>query len=69
MCGFYHQDERDTAAGFGCITVLVFVVLILVISALPPVVGAIADRSDNGATIAHAGEQGLTREDVDALYG
>jgi hypothetical protein len=66
--GFYHQDERDTAAGFGGIAVLVFVVLILVISALPLIVGAIADSSGNGATIAHAGEQGLTPEDVDALY-
>ena len=63
MSGFYHQDERDEAAGKGCVVLVLALIATIVLSVVlyNLVEGYVADPMDGSS----AGANAVTMEELE----
>lgn len=66
MDGFYHQDERDMAAGVGCVIFLIGAVFITVALGVAIYLSSCQPEKQDGST---AGANAVTREELESLDG
>jgi len=66
MDGFYHQDERDMAAGVGCVVLIIGVMFITVVLGVAIYLSSRQPEKQDGST---AGANAVTREELESLDG